>query len=426
MHTLLFLDPAHFHAALTLRRPHRAVDREVHVYAPPGTELDAFLALVESFNSREVEPTDWRIVIHSGASTDDSLDALIAEARGDIVVLAGRNDTKLAHIDRLTDAGFNVLADKPWVTRAEHRAVLDRVVEREALALDIMTERFAVVSGLVQAIATTPALFGAPREATDEPAIEISSVHHLVKQVNGATLRRPPWFYDVSVQGDGLSDIQSHMTDQVVWLLGDPEPLDFERDYRLERAERWATTVALELFRESTGETSFPANLPVIEGERLELACNGRLEYRLRGVSVRQNAEWGLREAPGGGDLHARTVRGSACDLLVRQGRETGYVAEVHACAPGEPGHAPSDRDLWADAIAELQGRFPGLSAVPSSVGLELQVPAALRTSHESHFPQVLAGFIERLAAPEATGMTRAALRARYSLLAEAQRLARG
>jgi hypothetical protein len=56
MHTLLFLDPGHFHAALTLRVPQARVADQVFVYAREGAELRDFLALVERFNLRSEAP----------------------------------------------------------------------------------------------------------------------------------------------------------------------------------------------------------------------------------------------------------------------------------------------------------------------------------------------------------------------------------
>ena len=46
MHTLVFLDPGHFHAALTLRERNPRVSDTIVVYAPEGPELREFLALV--------------------------------------------------------------------------------------------------------------------------------------------------------------------------------------------------------------------------------------------------------------------------------------------------------------------------------------------------------------------------------------------
>ena len=110
MHTLLFLDPGHFHAALTLRVPQARAADEVFVYAREGAELRDFLALVERFNRRSPHPTRWRPVV---TTSDDPLERLVAERRGDVVILAGRNGGKARTMRRLHESGFHVLADKP-------------------------------------------------------------------------------------------------------------------------------------------------------------------------------------------------------------------------------------------------------------------------------------------------------------------------
>src|SRR5262249_30171409 len=89
VHTLAFLEPGHFHAALTLRTANASVHDEIFVYAEAGRELDDFLALIEAFNGRSEEPTSWRPVVWTGARP---IERLIAERPGGIVVLAGRND----------------------------------------------------------------------------------------------------------------------------------------------------------------------------------------------------------------------------------------------------------------------------------------------------------------------------------------------
>src|SRR5262245_32618115 len=112
MHTLLFLDPGHFHAALTLRVPQPRAADEVFVYAREGSELSNFLALVERFNRRAAHPTRWRPVV---TTCDDPLGRLLDERRGDVVVLAGKNEGKALTVRRLHESGFHVLADKPWL-----------------------------------------------------------------------------------------------------------------------------------------------------------------------------------------------------------------------------------------------------------------------------------------------------------------------
>ena len=418
MHTLLFLEPGHFHAALTLRSRNSRVDRNVHLYATPGPERDAFTALVHSFNSRRDDPTDWNLSIHE---SPDPERALVEERRGSAVVLAGRNQPKLGAIARLHAAGFHVLADKPWLTDGAALPDLERATAGGPLAMDIMTFRHEVVAGLTSRIAASRELFGELDPSSDGPTIDIRSVHHLLKVVNGAPLRRPAWYYDTRVQGDGLVDIQSHMTDQAQWLVGDAGGFDFRRDYVLEGAERWSTSVPLDLFRASTGRGDFPDALreEVTDGV-LALACNGEIRYRLRGVTVRQRAEWGQREPEGGGDAHGATLRGTDATIVARRGPETGFRAELHI-APRDAGqHFDSRLD---EALSAWRRELPGLSRRPSSLGQELVIPAALHTPHEAHFAMVLDRFLDHLEGAAWPAELAARIRSRYTLLANAREL---
>ena len=228
MHTLLFLEPGHFHAALTLRVRNPRVNRAIHLYARPGAEHDAFTGLVRSFNTRADAPTDWDLRVHESNAPER---ALVGERCGNVVVLAGRNQPKLGTIARLHAAGLHVLADKPWLTDPRGIPNLARVTEGWPLAMDIMTFRHDAIARITHRLAASPDLFGALLVSSREPAIDLHSVHHLLKVVNGAPLIRPPWYYDTRIQGNGLVDIQSHMADQAQWLLEDGK--DFQYRTRL-------------------------------------------------------------------------------------------------------------------------------------------------------------------------------------------------
>ena len=415
MHTLLFLEPGHFHAALTLRVPNPRVDRSVHLYAAPGPERDAFIALVRAFNSRADDPTHWDLRVHESADPER---ALTEERRGAAVILAGRNQPKLGAIARLHAAGFHVLADKPWLTDGAALPDLERATAGWPLAMDVMTFRHEVVAALTRRAAASRALFGELDASSDEPAIDIRSVHHLLKVVNGAPLRRPAWYYDTRVQGDGLVDIQSHMTDQAQWLVGDEAGFDYRRDFALEGADRWSTPVPLDLFRASTGRDRFPDALrEQVTGGVLALACNGEIRYRLRGITVRQRAEWGQREPEGGGDAHGATVRGTEAAIVARHGPETGFRAELHV-APRDAG-ARFDARL-DEALAAWRRELPGLSRRPSSLGHEIVIPDALHTPHEAHFAMVLDRFLDHVESAAWPAALAARIRSRYTLLAEA------
>jgi len=418
MHTLLFFEPGHFHAALTLRSLNPRVADDVHLYAQPGPDREGFLNLVEAFNAREDDPTNWRVHVHEES---DPLSALIADRRGDVVVLAGRNSGKLATIARLHEAGFNVLADKPWLTSSAALPDLHLATAGPPLAVDIMTERYEVMARLRRRVVSRKALFGELIRNSEHPAIEIASLHHLYKRVNGQPLRRPTWYYDARVQGDGLVDIQSHLTDQVQWMVLGKESADDEHDIHLHNARRWTTPVPLDLYRESTGQQEFPDALDDdITDDVLALPCNGEIEYSLKGVRVRQRAEWGQREPPGSGDLHPCTIRGTGCDLLLRHGPETQYVAEMHVVP-----HADADIEAaLSDAIAAWQTDFPDLAFEQARGGFKFVIPDRLRTTHESHFALALESFLDYIDAGRWPSGLTPAIRTRYSLLARARELA--
>ena len=419
MHTLAFLEPGHFHAALTLRVSNPCVSEEVHLYARPGPERETFLALVDSFNSRTDRPTPWRVQIRDSS---DPLAELIHEQKADVVVLAGRNDTKLATIARLHDAGFAVLADKPWLVTSDALGYLEHVTVSPPLAMDIMTTRFDTTARLIKKVTERDALFGSfVTGAAGEPAIEVTSVHHLYKIVNGAPLRRPPWYYDISVQGDGMVDIQSHMVDQVQWLLEGEDAWDYRTHVELDSARRWSTPVQPELFRSSTGQSRFPDELAeqVVDGV-LQLAANGEIAYRMRGIPVCQRAEWRQREPAGGGDLHAMRICGSHARLVLTQDPETDFAADLRLIP--ESGEVVEDR--LHEALADWQAEFPGLSVVKEGNAFRFRIPAALASGHEKHFAMALDTFLDYLDTgpwPEALARR---ISLRYTLLARARELA--
>lgn len=433
MHTLAFFQPGHFHAALTLRVANARVPNTVHLYVQSDDDRDAFLGLVNAFATRADNPVQWNVVVHQANNHDELLAQLIKEQAGNSVVLAGRNNTKLDTIAALHRAGINVLADKPWATDIRALPLIDEVTQGRTLALDIMTNRFDTVAQLRQRLVANQDVFG-PFRRDGAPAIDIGSLHHLVKVVNGQVLRRPSWYFDVGVQGDGVVDIQSHMVDQVQWLLDSQamtngsdaglgtESWSFDNDVRELRATRWPTAVPLSLYSQATGLDDFAADIraKVVDGV-LPLMCNGLIEYELHGVRVRQRAEWAQVEPKGGGDLHDTQLRGERANIIIRQNAETSYRPEVHV--QPRPGQAGVEAALRACAN-DLQTEFPGIGVAESPLGFELTVPSELRTGHETHFAMVLESYLDFLDANEWPDALNERIRMRYQLLANAQSIA--
>ena len=410
MVTLGFFDPGHFHAALTLKSPNPRINPVVHLYAAPGADREAFLSLVTAFNSRDEAPTRWQVEVHEA---DDPLSALVDEGRVDAVVLAGRNQHKLATIATLHAAGIAVLADKPWLTTPEALAHLDAVTARGPLVMDIMTSRFDPTAQLRRVVANTSAVFGDFISAEAGVGVELGSRHHLHKLVNGAPLIRPEWYFDRNVQGDGLVDIQSHMIDQAQWLL-DSEVSWKPDTSSLLGVEAWPTPVDAALYHDITGATPFPA-MPAgdVVGDVLHYACNGQINFTIHGVQVQTRAEWGGKEPAGGGDLHHSITRGTHAEVHMRHGPQTNFFPELHLCGANTEAVDASWSD-WVEA-------FPGLTREPSDIGVRLILPQSLRSTHESHFGMVLNDFLDLLEAGTWSASLAAQIRARYTLIAMAK-----
>jgi predicted dehydrogenase len=410
-HTLLFLDPGHFHAALTLRVPHPRVADEVVVYAPDGPELRDFLALVGRFNGRAAGPTRWRLDVVTCA---DPLARLVDERRGDAVVLAGRNGGKARTIRRLHEAGFHVLADKPWLVSRDDLDHVRASLGDWPLAMEIMTGRHDLPARLWQRLVSAPGVFGAFR--TDGTAIELDSAHCLQKLVDGAPLRRPWWFFDVRVQGGGAVDIPTHLVDRTQWLLEGTGIAPAEVP-RLLAARAWPTAVPVEAFRAITGHPAFPAELtPFLDGDALAYRCNARLEYRLGGVAARAETRWDLAPPPGGGDTSRAAAHGSRSTVRLEQSAATGHRRKLLV----DPADARVAGDL-VDVVAAWQAEFPGVRVERAGAdGHEVVVPAALDGGHESHFAQVLDAFLTAIDERRWPAALAQRTLAKYAFLAEA------
>src|SRR5690606_2198323 len=184
---LITVAPGHFHAALVQKSMYPQVDSVVHVYAPEGAELQAHLALIDQYNTREVASTRWDEVVYTGP---DFLEKMLEERKGNVVVLAGNNRDKIDYIGQSVDAGLNVLADKPMAINPEGFSKLvdafAKADEQGVLLYDIMTERYEINTMLQKELSQVDDFFGGLEKGTpDNPAITKESVHHFFKEVSG-------------------------------------------------------------------------------------------------------------------------------------------------------------------------------------------------------------------------------------------------
>ena len=419
-HTLIVLNPGHFHAALTLRQRHPRLSDDVYIYATDGPELEKFLHMVRTFNQRSDQPTRWNLHVYRG---NDHFERLRSERPGDIVIIAGKNDAKMGAIHRLHADGFFVLGDKPWLIDPGQIGMLKEAAATPPPAMDIMTERHDVATRLQVALAAQPQVFGRLRNDSDQPAISMQSVHHLYKIVNGVPLVRPPWVFDVAVQGEGITDVTTHLVDLAQWITGGGQPFDYYRDVELLSARQWPTGVPRDMFMRITGLDDFAGALrhEVADGV-LSYLCNAAIGFRLRGTPVAIESKWALAVPEGGGDTHYVLVRGTAADLIVEHSGRTHYVTQFMV-RPVDGGAGYAAR--LGSVIDSLQGEFPGLGIEALAGAFRITIPDVLRSTHEQHFAKVLDHFLGHIDGSELSDNYGRDLVTKYTLLMRAAELSR-
>ncbi|MBL8796730.1 MAG: oxidoreductase [Planctomycetia bacterium] len=395
---LVTLDPGHFHAALVQKEMYTGVARRTHVYAPFGPDLLAHLQRLNGFNTRAVDPTHWEVEVHG---SDDYLDRFQRERPGNVAVLSGRNRRKLDYLEAAVAAGLHVLADKPWVLRDADlprlRAVLELAERNRLIAYDIMTERYEITSIFQRELVRDREVFGKAVPGDEKaPGVFMESVHYLRKQVAGSPLRRPPWFFDIHEEGEGLSDVGTHLVDLVMWILYPDQAIDVERDVELLAARRWATELTRAQFREVTGETDFPAFLADrVDHGRLAYYCNNFVAYQLRGVHVQLNVLWDY-EAAGGSDTHLAGFRGSRASIEVRQGAAEQFRPELYV-VPADSAQRAVVCDALQRRVADWQQRWPGVAVEELADRFAVRIPDRYRVGHEAHFAEVTRQFLHYL-----------------------------
>jgi predicted dehydrogenase len=391
---LLTLDPGHFHAALVQKEMYPGVAPTVHVYAPSGPDLQAHLDRIAGFNSRADRPTAWQVAVHIGP---DPLGRLLAEKKGNVVVLSGRNRGKIDRIVAAVEAGLHVLADKPWVIDANDLPSLKKALgtadARGLVAYDIMTERYEITFLLQRELINAPEVFGSAVPGTlAEPGVYMESLHYLLKTVAGKPLRRPPWFFDVEQQGEGLSDVGTHLVDLVSWMLLPGVPVG-DSDVRLLAAKRWPTVLSRDDFRRATGEDAFPEYLrPQLDGDRLPYFCNTQVLYALRDIHVKFDVLWD-REAQVGGDTHFAVFRGTRSRVEVRQRQQENFRPELYV-VPNRAADRIGVPAALRTKVTALQARYPGIAVEERGDEFRVTIPDVYRVGHEAHFGEVTRQFL--------------------------------
>jgi hypothetical protein len=215
-------------------------------------------------------------------------------------------------------------------------------------------------------------------------------MHYLSKNVAGVPLRRPAWWFDVSVAGEAIADVGTHLADLAMWLGFPEQAIDYRKDIEIVSDMRWPTMVDRNSFGEITGLADYPTELANLrDGEQLIYCGNGSVVYRLRRRYVRLATRWGVRAEGPEGDTHLAIARGSRSSVSVLHEAALGVRPQVIVTPL-----SAADRSRVRSAIeCHCQNRV-GYEARDLGDRIHVIVPESERMGHESHFASVLREFV--------------------------------
>lgn len=391
---LITLDPGHFHAALIQKSMYPQVDPTVHVYAEEGRDLKLHMERIDGYNKRSSDPTSWKEQVYTGK---DFFEKMIAEKKGNVVVLAGNNRLKTDYILTSIKNGFHVFADKPMAIDSKgFQKLLTAFGEAKKNGLqlyDIMTERNEITTMLQRAFSMQPELFGTLEKGTaEDPAVTKISVHHFYKYVSGSVLTRPSWFFDDKQQGAGIVDVTTHLVDLIQWECFPEQIIDYKKNVKILSAKSWTTPVSVKDFSIVTKEP-VPSYLEPIRdaNDNLQVKCNGEFTYQINGVHAKVSVIWNYKAPEGTGDTHYSLMRGTNAALIIKQGKEEQYKPTLYI---EQRSKDPNFEQKLKAALTKVEAKFPGIGLAKNANGWVVTVPEKYNNGHEAHFGQVTEKFL--------------------------------
>jgi len=385
------LDPGHFHAALVQNKTYNNVSSVVNVYAPAGQDLQDHLKRIESYNSRAKNPTNWKENVYEGI---DYFEKMIAEKKGNLLVIAGNNQKKTEYILKAAEAGINILGDKPMCIDSKGYKQLLKAFEiakkNNVLLYDIMTERSEITTIIQKELTQIQAIFGQLERGTPEnPAVFTESVHFFYKYVSGSPLKRPTWFMDVNQQGEGIADVMVHLVDLAQWTIF-PNIILSNNDVKFNSATRWPTPMILSQFSLITGTKTFPDFLKkdLKNDSTINVYANGEINYSLRGVHTKLRALWNY-SATEGGDTHYSVIRGTKANLEIKQGKEERFIPQLYI----KPTNLNENELL--KAFEAVKSKYAGVNLKKLGNEWLVEIPDSYRIGHEAHFGEVMERFLD-------------------------------
>ncbi len=400
---LIVLSPEHFHASLLQKSAIPQVNDSIYVYAisPDDTGLNQYLSAIESLNNRPKNPTNWQEITYTG---DNFIDKMIADKKGNVIILAGNNKEKTEYILNAVDAGLNVLSDKPMAINREDFLLLEKAYKNAAAKdvqlYDMMTERYDILNIIEKELINDLDFFGELQSGTTEnPAVYMESVHYFYKEVSGVPLIRPAWYYDVEQQGEGIADVTTHLIDLLFWECFPDQIIDYKQDIGNISSSHWPTEISQQQFTQSTGESTVPDYLQkYLDNSTLKVYTNGTVHFDVRRHNVELKVIWNYQAPEGSSDTFMSVMKGTKAIIKTVQDKEQNFVKHLYVQKPKGLDENVFSGNLQ-EAIEKIQTTYPFVSVLPTSNKEEylIDIPIENREGHESHFKYVAESFFNYL-----------------------------
>lgn len=427
---IVVLDPGHFHAGLLQMHSVDGMCDTVAVYAPrEGQELGGYLYNINYYNNRKHNPTKWVLEKYVG---EDYLERMIAERKGNTVVLAGNNQKKTHYIYEAIKAGFNVLADKPMAITEEDFDLLEKaykMAEKRGLILyELMTERYDIYNIVEKELLHNEAVFGELEKGTKEkPSVYMESVHYFCRiSSSGNASERPAWYYDVAQQGEGIADVTTHLIDLVQWSCFPEKSINYKRDVRLTDATHWPTLISAAEYTQSTRTEAFPDYLQKdVRDGVLEVMANGTLNFEMEGVNVGIKVIWDYLTPQGGVNTSTSIKQGTRSRIEIVQNDKTGFKKEFYVVKADGVDAEEFGAALKA-AVEKLNGDTPYIALDTEGEGrYRLEFSKESKSSHENHFGLVAESYFRYLKQGKAPEWERENALSKYWITTEGVKLAK-
>jgi hypothetical protein len=119
------------------------------------------------------------------------------------------------------------------------------------------------------------------------------------------------------------------------------------------------------------------------------------LQVWIKGVFAKISVEWKYQAPPGGGDTHYSVMRGTQCDLTIKQGPGENYLPTLYV-----ENIKGIKSEEFNSRLVNALGALPFDSLTVEKVNansLKINIPKRYRVSHEEHFAQVTSRYLEYL-----------------------------